>query len=305
MIQTMQIDELTAWDLLQAIPPTIIPTQRVHHHRKPAVWLQVYPDGRWETSSPPTDQARALIELFFPLQISPEFVVAQLGQSLDGRIATVSGNSHYITGPADILRLHRLRAIVDAVIVGAGTIVEDDPRLTVRAASGKNPTRVVIDPNRRLERTSHIFNDNAAPTILIRRSGQHENASPRDTNSSDRVIELELSPNTHGYIDPHRILLELRKLGFRRFLIEGGGITVSRFLEANVIDRLHITIAPLLIGSGRPALTFNQIVNLDDAIRSKYRLFRLDDDDVLFDLELRSLHSFGTAKDEPPAASKR
>ena len=304
MIQTMQIDEPTAWGLLQAIPPTFVTPQTVHHHRKPAAWLQVYPEGQWKTSLPPTEQARTLIELFLPLRIASDFVVAQLGQSLDGRIATVNGHSHYITGSADIVRLHRLRAVVDAVIVGAGTIVKDNPRLTVRAAPGKNPTRVVIDPNRRLENSKHIFTDDAAPTILIRRSGQQANASSPDGTVANGLTEIELPQDAHGCINPAHILSELRKLGFRRFLIEGGGVTVSRFLEAKTIDRLHITVAPLLIGSGRPALTLDPIANLDNAIRPKYRLFRLDDD-VLFDLELRSLHSFGTTNHEISKSQKR
>ena len=104
-----------------------------------------------------------------------------------------------------------IRTIVDAVIVGAGTIVKDNPRLTVRAAPGKNPTRVVIDPNRRLENSKHIFTDDAAPTILIRRSGQQANASspdgtvanglteielPRDaSNNDERMKEMNLQPN--------------------------------------------------------------------------------------------------------------
>ena len=88
------------------------------------------------------------------------FVVAQLGQSLDGRIATLSGESRYINCAEGLDHLHRLRAQVDAIVVGAGTIAADDPQLTVRRASGPNPARVVIDPSARLDATGRWLEAN-------------------------------------------------------------------------------------------------------------------------------------------------
>ena len=85
------------------------------------------------------------------------FVVGQIGQSLDGRVATAGGHSHYINGPAGLAHLHRLRAIVDAVVVGVGTALADDPQLTVRHVAGRNPARVVIDPGARLPAAAKMF----------------------------------------------------------------------------------------------------------------------------------------------------
>lgn len=257
--------------------------------------LQVYPSGAWSAPVRLTEAARQVLDLYLPLQVRADLVIAQAGQSLDGRIATTTGHSHYVTGPEDIRRLHRLRALVDAVIVGAGTVDADDPRLTVREAAGDHPARVVIDPCDRLDRSRRVFCDGAAPTVVIRRRPDGHPATPpagRDAPGrgaarprGGTVIDLPAGPS--GAIDPCDVLAALRERGYRRFLVEGGGITVSRFLDAGAVDRLHVAVAPLLIGSGRPAFSLAPVATLDQAIRPACRVFRLGRD-VLFDLDLRS-----------------
>lgn len=97
----------------------------------------------------PTRQARLILKLLLPIAQAPEdYVIAQIGQSLDGRIATRSGHSHYVTGEAGRVHLHRLRELVDAVIVGANTATADNPALTVRHVSGPSPVRVVLEIGR-------------------------------------------------------------------------------------------------------------------------------------------------------------
>ena len=289
-----RLGEQAAWSLVRTVRPGARTLLQVYDSRTD-VSLQVYPSGTWDTPARLTEEARQVLDLFLPLQLQSDLVIAQAGQSLDGRIATDSGHSHYVTGPRDILRLHRLRALVDAVIVGAGTIAADDPRLTVREAEGDNPVRVVIDPNGRLDRSRQVFRDGAAPTVVIRRSLKEDperrraerEASARTclAPGGDTAIDLPAGPS--GTIDPHDVLAALRDRGCRRFLIEGGGVTVSRFLDAGAVDRLHVAVAPLLIGSGRPAFTLAPIANLEQAIRPACRVFRLGED-VLFDLDLRA-----------------
>ena len=139
------LDERVAWELVRAVTPGpgAAPV-RVQLDGQPDVWLDVDGAGAWTASGVVTDAARDLFDICLPLRVHHHFVIGQLGQSLDGRIATESGASHFVTGSEDIARLHRLRALVDAVVVGAGTVASDDPRLTVRAVEGENPVRVVL-----------------------------------------------------------------------------------------------------------------------------------------------------------------
>ncbi|MSR36527.1 MAG: RibD family protein [Gemmatimonadetes bacterium] len=253
-------------------------------------WLDLHPSGRWEASAPPTEAARDLLDLFIPITLNPDLVIGQLGQSLDGRIATVSGDSHYITGPVDIRRLHRLRALVDAVVVGAGTVARDNPRLTVRGVEGENPVRVILDPDDRLSPDRHVFSDGAARTLVLRRtpteSATGESATARKAEKPVRCEVVSLPVVGPDGFDPTAVIEALRTRGLRRVLIEGGGITVSRFLQAGLLDRLHLTVAPLLIGSGQPALTLPPIQTLAHALRPRCRHVYMGED-VLFDLDLR------------------
>ena len=257
--------------------------------------IEVDAAGAWRASGEPDPAARELLELYLPVALPADYVIGQLGQSLDGRIATESGHSHYVTGPEDITRLHRLRALVDAVIVGASTVALDDPRLTVRAVEGDDPVRVVLDPSDRLPRDRRVFTDGTARTLVVRRAaggatgpageaGGGGSAAPAGAASAtDDALALPAGPD--GF-DPRRLLEALRARGLRRVLVEGGGVTVSRFLQAGALDRLHVTVAPLLIGSGRPALTLPPIASLARALRPRCRHFRLGED-LLFDLALR------------------
>jgi riboflavin-specific deaminase-like protein len=277
-----RLDEETAWNLIRAVPGALAGQHSglVRHDFRPDVWLQVHDSGRWETACDVTNEARHVIELYLPLQLRADLVIAQWGQSLDGRIATESGHSHYVTGQADIRRLHRLRALVDAVVVGAGTVAADNPRLTVRAVAGENPARVVLDPDGRLEPHWNVFSDGAARTLVVRRAA-HTDAAPSISNDI-----LTVPTNSRDEFEPATLVDALRSEGYRRVLVEGGGVTVSRFLRAGVVDRLHVSVAPILIGSGRPALMLEPIETLAQALRPRCRHFHLGED-ILFDLELR------------------
>ncbi len=212
-------------------------------------------------------------------------VLAQMGQSLDGRIATESGHSHYINGQESLDHLHRLRALVDAVIVGVETVVLDDPRLTTRRVEGPSPARVILDPNGRLPETASLLHDGAAPVYVVRRGG----TQPVQTAGTETLfLESEAS---EGGIGPHSVLSELRRRGMRSILVEGGGRTISRFISAKALDRLHIMVAPLLIGSGRAGLSLPVIETLDDAVRLKSRRFDLGGD-TLFECQFLSDDEF-------------
>lgn len=206
------------------------------------------------------------------------FVIAQLGQSLDGRIATPTGASRWINGGAALDHLHRLRANVDAVIVGIGTVVADDPLLTVRHVPGKNPARVIIDPNKRMPSSARVLEDNGARRIIVCKPGA---AQPGG------IETISVPPVASGSLDPHAIVTALFNAGLTKILIEGGASTVSAFVDAGAVDRLHLLVAPVILGSGIPGLSLNAIATLDEARRPRTSVHVLDDGDVLFDCDLK------------------
>jgi diaminohydroxyphosphoribosylaminopyrimidine deaminase / 5-amino-6-(5-phosphoribosylamino)uracil reductase len=218
--------------------------------------------------------------LFGPLRASSRsgaIVIGQIGQSIDGRIATLSGHSHYINAPAGLDHLHRLRSLVDAVIVGAGTVRSDDPQLTVRRVSGPNPARVVIDPGGTLGSSARIFAADGTRRIVIILEGT------RSRMSND--VETVTLPGSRALLDPASILDALSARGLRRVLVEGGARTVSHFLAAGCLDRLHVVVAPVIVGSGLPGLALPAVERMTDALRMPIHAHLLGDE-VLFDCDL-------------------
>jgi riboflavin-specific deaminase-like protein len=215
-------------------------------------------------------------------------VVGQYGQSIDARTATVTGHSHYVNGEAGLDHLHRLRALVDAVVVGVGTAVADDPQLTVRRVKGPNPARVVIDPKGRLPATARLLRDDGTPRLVVTTAAHRTELPPG--------VGRVLIPDTKGEIAPAAILAALAGHGLRRILIEGGGNTVSRFLAAGCLDRLHVVIAPIILGSGPSSVTLPPIARMDEALRAPMRVHVMGDE-VLLDCDLGAQRiAVGTAR---------
>jgi len=215
---------------------------------------------------------------FRPIAQAPAdrpFVVAQLGQSLDGRIATVTGESRYINGAAALDHLHRLRAAVDAVVVGVGTILADDPLLTVRRVAGRSPARVVIDPSGRVGAQGQWLKKDGAPLLLV--------TAGRTCPEGVEPVRL---PLRDGVMRPADIVGALFARGYRKLLIEGGARTISSFIDAGCIDRLHLLMAPVIIGSGRMGLDLAPQGDLSRALRPPTSVHLLAGGEVLFDCAL-------------------
>jgi diaminohydroxyphosphoribosylaminopyrimidine deaminase/5-amino-6-(5-phosphoribosylamino)uracil reductase len=206
------------------------------------------------------------------------FVVAQLGQSLDGRIATVTGDSRAINNAYALEHLHAVRAAVDAVLVGVGTVIADDPRLTVRRVPGRHPARVVIDPHGRAPLNARCFAENGANRFCI---------TARDRPLAEHVQPIVL-PARHGEIAPADIVNALFGCGLRKLLVEGGAGTVSRFVAAGCVDRLHVLLSPIILGSGKAGLELAPIATTAEALRPRARVHVFPDGDVLFDCDLKA-----------------
>jgi riboflavin-specific deaminase-like protein len=247
--------------------------------------LTWHPDRGWEATVAPDDPRRPLIDLYLPVCSATRarpIAVGHLGQSLDGFIATHAGESQYVTGPENLLHMHRMRALCDAVIVGAGTVAADDPQLTTRHVSGPSPLRVVLDPTRRLEEHYRVFSDDAAATLYV----CARSATRPEESHFGRATLVAVEDREDG-VDLPELLRLLHARGCSRIFVEGGGVTVSMFLEAGLLDRLQMAIAPVIIGDGRPAIRLPAPAALGDCHRPAYRVFRMGGD-VLFDCDLNA-----------------
>ena len=242
--------------------------------------------GLWD------EHALELFELLKPLldarRAGTAWAIGQLGQSLDGCVATHGGDSNYVNGPEMLVHLHRLRALCDAVIVGAGTAALDNPQLTTRRVAGPHPARVLLDPALRLPATLRVFCDGQAPTLLACDASRAHEAARRV--GADQVLGVSGLARPDGSTDLRALRAALLQRGLGMLFVEGGGITVSRFIEQGCLDRLHLCIAPVIIGAGRPGLQLPRSAAMRDCMRPPSRVYRMGAD-VLWDLDLRAAAS--------------
>lgn len=227
----------------------------------------------------PTSPLQAIFEPLRQPGTDGMVVVGQIGQTMDGRIATVTGQSKYVNGSVGLTHLHQLRALVDAVLVGVGTAVADNPQLTVRLVNGSSPARVVLDPTARLAADSLVWRDDGIQKIWIVADGAATSLPPQ--------VELLSLPAVDGTINPMHLLHCLSTRGLKRILIEGGAETVSRFIRANCLDRLHLIVAPIIMGSGRPSFNLPPIEHMDQALRLLVQT-HLVGSEIVFDCALRN-----------------
>ncbi len=218
---------------------------------------------------------QSIINILLPiLRKNKKLVIAQIGQSIDGRIALNNGNSHYINNPKSIIYLHCLRSISDAIIVGSNTIKKDDPLLTTRKIKGTNPKRIIIDGSLSLNNKYKIFNDGNENIIFTK-----SNKNIRLNNST--IIRLKEKNFTKN------LITQIKKLKYKNILVEGGSKTISELINNKYIDILQFMIAPILIGSGINSLNLKEISNLNKAIRPKHNFNELENE-IIVNLFLNS-----------------
>jgi len=218
---------------------------------------------------------KSILNILVPiLRNNKKLVIAQVGQSLDGRIALKNGNSHYINSPNSIIYLHCLRSISDAIIVGSNTIKKDNPLLTTRKIEGSNPKRIIIDGGLSLKNNYKIFND-GNENIIFTKSNKKVNLN------NTTIIRLKEKNFTKN------LIVQLKKLKYKKILVEGGSKTISELINNKYIDILQFMIAPILIGSGINSLNLKEISNLNKAIRPKYKFNELENE-IIVNLFLNS-----------------
>lgn len=175
------------------------------------------------------------------------YVILSAAMSLDGKIATKSGDSE-LSCFEDKVRVHRLRAEVDAIMVGINTVLKDDPKLTVKYAEGPNPIRIVVDSRARTPLSARVLDGSARTVIAV-----SKRASPDKTKAlRERGAEVIIAGEDK--VDLKELLRALKRKGVRILMLEGGGTLNWGMLKEGLIDEVRVAIAPVLVG-GRDAVT--------------------------------------------------
>ena len=178
------------------------------------------------------------------------YVVLKYAQTLDGRIATSGGDSKWISGPQERRAAHAMRAACDAVVVGAGTVLADDPLLTVRMVPGASPIRVVLDSTLLVPPDAQVFGPNAATVVLTSERSEPD----RRAALQRRGVKVEVVGQAPDGIDLTDGLARLLALGIRSVLVEGGARVITSMLRERLADRVVVAVAPILLGKGTEAV---------------------------------------------------
>jgi len=227
-------------------------------------------------------ECRSLNEAHFKcMSTGIPLVTVKFAQTLDGRIATSAGKSQWISSPASRRLAHKLRAVNDAVMVGVGTVLADNPELTVRLVRGRNPTRIVLDSTLRVPPEARVLADQpSAPTLIAAtpRADDKRLAALRRTG----VEVLTIPADERGNVDLAHLLRALGERGISSVLVEGGAETITSLLRLKLVDRLVAIVAPKLMGRGIEAVGELNITDVSQALKLEFtRTYRLGEDLVI------------------------
>ncbi|SFL55682.1 GTP cyclohydrolase II RibA [Geodermatophilus ruber] len=235
------------------------------------------PTGEQLTEVPGTPvDVGALLGPLRPLADRPR-VVLKYAQTLDGRIATRTGDARWISGEAERRVAHAMRAGCDAVLVGARTVLQDDPQLTVRMVPGASPLRVVLDTRLRTPLSAKVLSDDAATLILC---GPGADPARRRGLVAGGATVREVAGGPSG-LRVDAVLRLLRSLGVVSLLVEGGGRVITSMLRAAAVDRVVVSLAPMILGAGVDAVGPLGTTRVADGVRLVNRSVYLAGDDVL------------------------
>ncbi|MCD6250149.1 MAG: bifunctional diaminohydroxyphosphoribosylaminopyrimidine deaminase/5-amino-6-(5-phosphoribosylamino)uracil reductase RibD [candidate division Zixibacteria bacterium] len=218
-------------------------------------------------------EARRLNEVYFGVyRTGRPFVTLKMAQSLDGRIATVTGDSQWISGPPALKVVHQLRAGNDAILIGRGTLKADNPALTVRNVKGKNPYRIVVTESGRLPGSCQFLDNNDDQRSIVAISAEGVKRLAKRTRGKNLTYWTIKSSPTGG-LDLADLLVRAGEFGLCSVLIEGGSGLATSFLKAQLVDKVVMVVAPIIIGRGTDTIG-------DLGIRKLSRNVGLDDVDI-------------------------
>ncbi|MBW2038737.1 MAG: bifunctional diaminohydroxyphosphoribosylaminopyrimidine deaminase/5-amino-6-(5-phosphoribosylamino)uracil reductase RibD [Deltaproteobacteria bacterium] len=229
-------------------------------------------------------EARRLNEVYFKyIRTGLPFVTIKYAQSLDGRIATSQGDSRWISSERSRRFAHRLRAQHDAVMVGIGTALADDPLLTVRWTKGKNPLRIVLDSQLRIPLNAQVLRE-GGDTLIVTTDRHNKEKCKKIKKMGKEVLVTQRGED--GWVELKSLLKALAARGIPSILVEGGRKVITSLLKEGLADRMVIITAPLILGKGVEGINDLGINDLKKAIRpSSYKVRRMGAD-MVFDLRL-------------------
>jgi riboflavin-specific deaminase-like protein len=214
-------------------------------------------------------------------QIRRPSVTIHYAQTLDGRIATRTGQSQWVSGEESLRLAHQLRAAHQAILVGVGTVLTDNPRLTVRLVPGRSPCRVIADSTLRLPLDAHVLTDRAAKTIVATTARAPENGIEAIRERGAEILIVK--QDSAGQVSLCDLLPRLAARGIESVLIEGGQGLITAALRERLADRLVVCIAPKVMGSGIEAVGELNISRLSEAVTFANASFAPLGEDVIFD----------------------
>ncbi len=232
------------------------------------------------------EECRKLNEIFFKfIRTNIPFITLKFAQTIDGKIATSTGNSRWISSEPSLKFAHKLRSSHDAIMVGAGTIITDDPELTVRRTRGKNPLRIVADSTLRIQANARILkNQENAKTIVATTQRCDKEKFSQLIDAGIEILVINNDKQKH--VDLKKLLIELGKKEISSVLVEGGSEIITSFLKEKIADRLVIVMAPKIIGTGTPAVGDLGIKKMDDAVKLSSRKVFRKGNDIVIDVRL-------------------
>jgi diaminohydroxyphosphoribosylaminopyrimidine deaminase/5-amino-6-(5-phosphoribosylamino)uracil reductase len=210
------------------------------------------------------------------------FVILKTAQTLDGRIATMTGDSKWISSPQSLKLAHRLRAEVDAVVVGSGTVRKDNPALTVRLVKGKNPYRIVLSSSLDFPPKCQILSNNSDCKTILASTAKAIERFSKTKRGRRGLIYWSLRTEGNGLLDLRDFITMAGEFGFHSLLIEGGGRLATSFLKAGLVDKYIVVTAPMVLGSGINAVGELHVRKLTDAIAFERYFFEKNGTDNLF-----------------------
>ncbi len=209
-------------------------------------------------------------------------VTVSYAQTLDGRLATRTGSSRWISGPQSLRLAHELRAAHDAVMVGVGTVLADDPRLTVRLVEGRDPQRLVVDSTLRTPLHAAVLAGEAASGTVLAVTGRAPEERVIAASALGAAV-LTVAEDADGQVDLPVLLALLRARGVGSLLVEGGSGLITALLRARLVDRLVVTVAPKILGTGVEAVGDLGIAELALAIALRDTHVECYGEDLVFD----------------------